>query len=268
MISRLSRPLPPLPKDEQSIVDLLFESEQAFISVSLADTLDRDPEHIMNEDPEQLVASYWESLCRRGDRIREEIQARYMPEDLEYLPGPQQELIREWCDQEPVLGYNAGRYDLRLIRRHFVTKLSEGGHVKVAEKTGSIMLLSTPEFKFFDIMNYLAPGTRYDKWVKTYGSKQQKSWFAYEWLTSAKKVEHQGLVPYWHWYSKQKGAPVLTPSEYFSCCVNSRRRRWRRWRTGWMSGHSWKEWRRCETSLRGSWSWTCSRKGCCRRESR
>jgi len=28
----------------------------------------------------------------------------------------------------------------------------------------------TPEFKFLDIMNYLAPGTSYDKWIKAYGS--------------------------------------------------------------------------------------------------
>lgn len=47
----------------------------------------------------------------------------YLPEDMEYLLQPQQELICEWFEQVSVLGYNSGRYDLRLTRQHFVTKL-------------------------------------------------------------------------------------------------------------------------------------------------
>jgi len=109
---------------------------------------------------------------------------------MEYLSQPQQELICEWCEQVPVLGYNSGRYDLPLIRQHFVTRLSEGGDVKVAGKNGTLLFMSTPEFKFLDVMNYLAPGTSYARWVKTYSAKLQRSWFPYEWLTSAKKLKH------------------------------------------------------------------------------
>ena len=30
------------------------------------------------------------------------------------------------------------------------------------------MFIITPKFKFLDVINYLGPGTSYDKWVKAY----------------------------------------------------------------------------------------------------
>jgi len=39
----------------------------------------------------------------------------------------------------------------------------------VATKGSQTMFIITPEFKFLDVMNYLGPGTSYDKWIKAYG---------------------------------------------------------------------------------------------------
>jgi len=55
------------------------------------------------------------------------------------------------------------------------------------------MFIITPEFEFLDVINYLGPGTSYDKWVKAYGCKQTKSWFPYEWFDSPDKLAYQGL---------------------------------------------------------------------------
>ena len=66
------------------------------------------------------------------------------------------------------------------------------------------MFLTTPNFKFFDIVNYLGPGTSYEKWFKTYGSGQTKSWLPYEWFNSADKLDCEGLAPYECWFSKLK----------------------------------------------------------------
>jgi len=65
-----------------------------------------------------------------------------------------------------------------LIKKYFVTHVGIGGEktVTVAKKQEKIMFLTTQNFKFFDIINYLGPGTSYEKWVKTYGSGQTKSW--------------------------------------------------------------------------------------------
>ena len=73
------------------------------MSVSLADTFDREPEHIVAKDPTEVVRKFWEALVRRGEVLRERIRQEYMPEDFELLPKKQQAIIREWCNQIPVL---------------------------------------------------------------------------------------------------------------------------------------------------------------------
>ena len=66
-------------------------------------------------------------------------------------------------------------------------------------------------------MNYLAPGTTYDKWVKAYEAKQTKSWLPYEWFDSVDKLAYPGLPPYAEWHSKLRQAPVCTEAEYEEC---------------------------------------------------
>ena len=93
-----------------------------------------------------------------------------------------------------------------MARKHLVRR--EPGTNHVHEHTS---------VKFLDITNYLAPGITYDKWVKTYGAKQTKSWLPYEWFDSADKLDYKGLPPYWCWYSQLRNSFVLTPAEYEEC---------------------------------------------------
>ena len=78
------------------------------------------------------------------------------------------------------------------------------------------MFMNTPQFKFLDVINYLSQMTN-DKWVKTYGAKQTKSWLPYEWFDSADKLDYKGLPPYWCWYSQLKNEFTLTAKEYDKC---------------------------------------------------
>ena len=73
------------------------------------------------------------------------------------------------------------------------------------------------QFKFLDVTNYLSSGITYDKWVKTYGAKQTKSWLPYEWFDSADKLHYKGPPSYWCWYSQLKNEFTLTPKEYDEC---------------------------------------------------
>ena len=123
----------------------------------------------------------------------------------------------KWLTQVPVLGFNSGHYDLKLIRQYFIPLMARGKDVFAAEKNGRIMFINTPKFKFLDVVNYLAPGITYDKWVKTYGATLTKSWLPYEWFDSPAKLDFPGLSPYMAWYSKLKGEYVLTLKEYDDC---------------------------------------------------
>jgi len=118
----------------------------------------------------------------------------------------------------PVLVFNSGKYDLNLIKQYFVEKLADTyKKVKVATQGSKTMLINTPEFKFPDVIKYLGPSTSYDKWVKAYGCKQNKSWFPYEWFDSTDKLAYQGLPHYRAWYSRQKAEYLLTLQEWRAC---------------------------------------------------
>ena len=197
--------------------DLFYESEHVPISVSLADTLNPEPEYIVSRDPAELIRLFHQSLERRHEAIVADVVKEFSFSDTEGIPEKQGNEIVKWFRQVPVLGFNSGHYDLKLIRQHFIPLLAQDPGTFAAEKNGRIMFINTPKFKFLDVLNYLGPGITYEKWVKTYGATLAKSWLPYEWLDSPDKLDFPGLPPYMAWYSKLKGEYVLTLKEYDDC---------------------------------------------------
>ena len=197
--------------------DLSYESEHVPISVSIADTLNPEPEYIVSKDPNELIRLFYQSLERRHTAIREDVIDKFGLPDIDGITEKQGRFILDWFNQVPVVGFNSGHYDLKLINKYFVTQLAQEPGVFAAEKNGRVMFINTPKFKFLDIMNYLALGISYDKWVKTYGASQIKSWLPYEWFDTPDKLDYPGLPPYWCWYSRLKNVFVLSPKEYDDC---------------------------------------------------
>ena len=197
--------------------DLFYESEHVPISVSLADTLNPEPEYIVSRDPAELIRLFHQSLERRHTAIVADVVEKFRTPDSIGIPEKQGEEIVKWVYQVPVLGFNSGHYDLKLIRQHFIPLLAQNPGTFAAEKNGRIMFINTPKFKFLDVLNYLGPGITYEKWVKTYGATLAKSWLPYEWFDSPDKLDFPGLPPYMAWYSKLKGEYVLTLKEYDDC---------------------------------------------------
>ncbi|KAL9986602.1 hypothetical protein ACROYT_G000771 [Oculina patagonica] len=90
---------------------LTIENAHVPISVSIGDTLEREPTHICERDPAELVRKFMEELERRGKNIRAQVRAEFMPKDVGLLPKAQRQKIEEWCNQ--------------VERNSFVLKLSE-----------------------------------------------------------------------------------------------------------------------------------------------
>ena len=194
---------------------LTIENTHVPLFVSTGDTLEREPTHICERDPADLVHKFMEELERRGKNIRTKVRSVFIPEDMLMLTKAQRSKIEEWCNQVPVLGFNSGRYDLNLIREHFAERLSDTtGKVRVAKNGNKIMFILTKNFRFLDIMNYLGPGTSYEKWVKAHECEIVKSWFPYEWFDTPEKLDFRRLPKYEDWYSKLKGGYVLTRDEW------------------------------------------------------
>ena len=202
-------------KRKEPTDSLTIENAHVPISVSIGDTLEREPTHICERDPAELTRKFMEELERRGKNIRKQVRDEFMPADVNLLPKDQRKKIEEWCDQVPVTGFNSGTYDLNLIKKYFAERLADTTNkVRVAKHGNKIMFLLTCGFRFLDIISYLGPGTSYEKWVKAYECKTVKSWFPYEWFDRPEKLDYPGLPDYVDWYSKLKGDFVLKLSEW------------------------------------------------------
>jgi len=72
---------------------LTIENVHVPISVSVGDTLEREPTHICERDPTELVRKFMEELERRGKNIRSQVRLEFAPEDVHLLPKAQREKL-------------------------------------------------------------------------------------------------------------------------------------------------------------------------------
>ena len=214
--------------------------------MAINDNLTKKPSFIVEEDPKELNKKFVVELLKRASEIEEKVGwANYVlgvrRKMNEYDKGEQYGgyLINEarvklsketaksyvnWVKQVPVFGFNSGRYDINMIKEYFVKNLISLSDVNVAKKENSYMFLSTPNFKFLDIKNYLAPGLSYDAWCRAYGCELQKLAFPYEWFDSFEKLNHIGPVKYEEFYSSLKGGITISQEEYQNFCDEFRKR--------------------------------------------
>lgn len=62
-------------------------------------------------------------LQKGGDVSREWVRQEYITQHFERLAKAQRATIQDWSDQIPVLGFNSGKYDLKVIKKYFVTHI-------------------------------------------------------------------------------------------------------------------------------------------------
>ena len=232
--------------NEKQTDELTITAKHIPVSVAINDNLTKKPSFIMDEDPNKLTERFVDELLKRASEIEETVWSsnpvlgvykKFNEDDKGEQYGgylikeervrPPKETAKSyvnWVKQVPVFGFNSGRYDINMIKEYFVKNLSEISDVNVAKKENSYMFLSTPNFKFLDIKNYLAPGLSYDAWCRAYGCELQKLAFPYEWFDSFNKLNHKGPVKYEEFYSSLKGGITISQEEYQNFCDEFRKR--------------------------------------------
>ena len=86
----------------------------------------------------------------------------------------------------------------------------------VVKKNNNFMAIKTAKWKFVDVLNYLAPGFSYDKFLKAFGCKVTKGFLPYEWIDDLDKLQHPALPSHEAFYSSLKNE-YLTEEEYTYC---------------------------------------------------
>ena len=78
------------------------------------------------------------------------------------------------------------------------------------------MCFSTKKLKFLDIINILAPGHSYDKYLKAYGCELQKGHFPYKYMDGIGKLEDIVLPPQEAFYSRLQNE-FISDEDYARC---------------------------------------------------
>ena len=232
--------------NEKQTDELTITAKHIPVSVAINDNLTKKPSFIMDEDPKKLAERFVDELLKRASEIEEKVGTAnpvlgvykkfnqddkgeqyggyLIKEGRVRLPKETAKSYVNWVKQVPVFGFNSGRYDINMIKEYFVKNIAALSDVNVAKKENSYMFLSTPNFKFLDIKNYLAPGLSYDAWCRAYGCELQKLAFPYEWFDSFNKLNHKGPVKYEEFYSSLKGGITISQEEYQNFCDEFRKR--------------------------------------------
>ena len=131
--------------------------------------------------------------------------------------------LQAWLHQLPVLGFNSGRYDLNAIKKFFVPLLihnntAERASCFVIKRQNNFMCLSTDKLKFLDMVNFLAPGVSYAKYLTAYGCELGKGHFPYEYMDSIGKLDERSLPPQSAFYSRLKNEGI-SDTDYAACQV-------------------------------------------------
>ena len=146
-----------------------------------------------------------------------------------------------WMHQLPVIGFNSGKYDLNAVKQflipYFLSTTSKTGEQKeqeqkeqddkeeenegigsffVIKRNNPFMYLSTDQLKFLYMINYIAPGFSYDKYLKAYGCEVKKGHFPYEYMDRLERLDDTALPSKQAFFSRLKNEGI-SDEDYTSC---------------------------------------------------
>ena len=86
----------------------------------------------------------------------------------------------------------------------------------VIKRNNTFMCLSTDQLKFLDMINYIAPGFSYDKYLKAYGCEVTKGHFPYEYMDRLERLDDTALPSKEAFFSRLMNEGI-SDEDYASC---------------------------------------------------
>ena len=221
--------------DSDKLVGYMMRGLSA-ISDAAFDMLIPSYDNVLNELEVRKEA--WDEAERKA--FKEDASKQEDDEEVEMeavKTNPYKTLIGQllgWVHQLPVIGFNSGTYDLNVIKQFFVPYLlkpskqddndeeeeendddDDRPDSSLNDRTHSCVSQRGNYF-FIYIINFLAPGYSYHKYLKAYGCELQKGHFPYEYMDGIGKLENCALPPQEAFYSRLKNEHI-SDADYARC---------------------------------------------------
>ncbi len=199
-------------------VDFTFKHDLASIAIAANVPEFTNPVCLVSDGcPQKLVKrciEYMTEIAEAVKFLQQEKFADYLEDIRELEDETIVEKFEEYMSQVPCLSFNGSKYDLRVCRGPLIATLVELDEVKyVIKKGNSYACIATESLKFLDILSFLAAGTSYDKFLKAYGTTQNKSFFPYEWFDNLDKLNNTDFPAYSDFYSSLRQKNTLEPQK-------------------------------------------------------
>jgi G:T-mismatch repair DNA endonuclease (very short patch repair protein) len=129
------------------------------------------------------------------------------------------EELDEYLRQIPVVGFNSQKYDINVMKGPLMRLLlerSDGDFGFVVKQQNSMKCVTCSFAKFLDIINFIAPGYSYAKYLKAYKCEQAKGFFPYEWMKRLEQLDCTELPHKDSFYSSLKQEHI-SDADYRVC---------------------------------------------------
>ena len=181
--------------DTNKLVSTMMDILQA-MSDAAYDKIKHSYEDVLEQLAEELTN--WDEREKAARAANDKKKYRRTINPYKKLMGQ----LYGWMRQLPVIGFNSGKYDLNVIKQFLIpyflsTTTSKTGEQEqeqeqddkeeeenegngsffVIKRNNTFMCLSTDQLNFLDMINYIAPGFSYDKYLKAYGCEVTKGHF-------------------------------------------------------------------------------------------
>ncbi|XP_025085055.1 uncharacterized protein LOC112558684 isoform X2 [Pomacea canaliculata] len=208
-----------------------FESPVCFVSDGDSQNLiDRMVDHL-----EKISDRSYLLLCERFSDVLTELDAveqqqNNSPDSIQIPTAALKARFDDYLRQLPVIGFNSGKYDINVIKPYLVRRFvlceketddddvdeTKNPFKFVVKRHNAFLCICTQKLKFLDVVNFLAPGFSYAKYLAAYNVTEQKGFFPYEHVTSLDTLQEQQLPPHAAFYSTLKQSNI-TDEQYAYC---------------------------------------------------
>ena len=218
--------------DTNKLVSAMMDILQA-MSDTAYDKIKHSYEDVLEQLAEELTN--WDEREEAARSAVDKKKSRQATNPYKKLMGQ----LYGWMHQLPVIGFNSGKYDLnaaikQFLKPYFLSTTSKTGEQEeqeqddkeeenegigsffVIKRNNTFMCLSTDQLKFLDMINYIAPGFSYDKYLKAYGCEVTKGHFPYEYMDRLERLDDTALPSKQAFFSRLKNEGI-SDEDYASC---------------------------------------------------
>ena len=201
-----------------------YTQPKCFVSTGDSKTLVEQMINYLEEIADTVYAVLLEAFKPVCDAITEKLLAS--DGDCKRLCKVHKAFDR-YLRQLPVVGFNSGKYDINVIKPYLVRQLafeSEEDEAKpfgkginsLIKKNNNFMNINTRKFRFLDVINYIAPGFSYSKYLKAYDVEEAKGFFPYEYVKHLDQLKETCLPPKEAFYSSLRDTHI-SDDDYTYC---------------------------------------------------